>query len=89
MAIRSSKKCGGGNNYNLEHMPEKKLRKEGSLMKSITCVSEVIQRALCLFIPMVDQVLSAEGIVPTKASIDERDMLYAYRGEKATGAHHR
>ena len=79
---------GGGNNYKLEHMSKRKLRREGTIMESITCAPDVLQSAFCLLNPMVDQVLSAKEIVPTEASIDLRDMLCAYCGKKATGAHH-
>ena len=88
MAMRSSIKCSGGNNYKLEHMSKRKLRREGTIMESITCAPDVLQSAFCLLNPMVDQVLSAKEIVPTEASIDLRDMLCAYCGKKATGAHH-
>ena len=56
-------------------------------MESITCAPDVLQSALCLLNPMVDEVLSPKETVPTEASIDEGDMLFVYCGEKATGAH--
>ena len=68
-------------------MSKKKLLKEGTLMESITCAPDVLQSALCLLNPMVDEVLSPKETVPTEASIDEGDMLFVYCGEKATGAH--
>ena len=69
MAMRSSIKCSGGNNYKLEHMSKKKLRREETLMESITCLPDVLQSAFGLLNPMDDQVLLAKEIVPTKASI--------------------
>ena len=59
-------------------------------MKSITCEPSVFQSALCLLNSIDDKVLSTKEIVPTEASIDERDerdMLCTYCSEKATGAH--
>lgn len=91
MVMNSCMKCEGGNQYKLEHMSKKKLRKKGELLESIVCTANVIQGAESNAggneDASVGTVLFTNGIANTEASVSDVNMICAHCGKTATGAH--
>lgn len=91
MAMNSCMKCEGGNQYKLEHMSKKKLRKQGKLLESIVCTTSVTQgeesNAGGNEDVSVGTVLSTNGIANIEASVSDVNMVCAYCGKTATRAH--